>query len=62
MGKKITMNTQDNNMKVICAWCDREMGTEEGSDEIRYSVCRQCLAKFNIYPEEKYRDLIPESK
>jgi uncharacterized CHY-type Zn-finger protein len=56
------MNTQDKNVKVICAWCEREMGTEEGADEIRYSVCRQCLAKFNIYPEEKYRDLIPESK
>ena len=39
-------------MKVICAWCNKEMEDEDGQDEMRYSVCRDCLAKFKIFPKE----------
>jgi hypothetical protein len=37
-------------MKIICAWCDKEMGEDDTKGDIRYSVCRDCLAKFNIRP------------
>lgn len=40
-------------MKIICAWCDREMGIDEEKGDIRYSVCRDCLAKFNIPPAKE---------
>jgi len=49
-------------MKIICAWCDREMGTEERAGEVRFSVCRHCLAKFKIFPENREVNLVPEKK
>ena len=39
-------------VKIICAWCDKDMGDEEGSEDVRYSVCRTCLAKFNVLPQD----------
>lgn len=47
--------------KIICAWCDREIGTEEGNEDIRYSVCRTCLAEFHIFPDKIKTDGMPES-
>lgn len=44
-------------MKVICAWCNCLIGTEEGPDDVRYSVCKNCLSKFNIFPEKKEKGL-----
>jgi hypothetical protein len=40
-------------MKIICAWCDREMGSDDLKGDMRYSVCRDCLAKFNILPSRE---------
>jgi hypothetical protein len=47
------MMIQEKRVKIVCAWCNGEIGTEEGPGDVRYSVCRKCLAKFNIYPENK---------
>ena len=40
-------------MKIVCAWCDKDMGTDDEKGDIRYSVCRDCLAKFNILPAKE---------
>jgi hypothetical protein len=48
-------------VKIVCAWCDKEIEREEGPEDIRYSVCRKCLAKFNIYPEKREKEYIPEA-
>jgi hypothetical protein len=46
-------------MKVICAWCNILIRTEEGPDDTRYSVCKKCLSKFKIYPEKNQKALVP---
>jgi hypothetical protein len=46
-------------MKVMCAWCKSEIGTESGSDTVRYSVCKKCLAKFRIFPEDSEKENSP---
>jgi len=33
---------------VICGWCDRYLGTKEGSG-ISHGICQRCADKF--YPE-----------
>ncbi len=49
-------------MKIVCAWCDKDMGSEDGAEEIRYSVCTDCLKKFNVTPEKEKVPDKPENK
>jgi hypothetical protein len=49
-------------VKIVCAWCDKDMGTEEGEEDIRYSVCVECLKKFNITLENKKSEEKPDNK
>ena len=42
-------------MKVICAWCGKDMGEKngEGVKGISHSICEECLEKLKA--EEKSR-------
>ena len=34
-------------MKVICAWCNRELGEKEGPEEkVSHGMCRKCADRF----------------
>ncbi len=35
-------------MKVICAWCNKDMGEKGGNDveEISHGVCKECLTRL----------------
>lgn len=43
-------------VKVICAWCKKEIDNEPGQEGMRYSVCKSCLSRFDIFPEKKEDD------
>lgn len=32
-------------MTVICAWCDKQMGTKDGPDIVTHGICQECLDK-----------------
>jgi len=49
-------------LKIVCAWCDKDMGTDDEKGDIRYSVCRDCLAKFNILPAKENGTSTAESR
>jgi len=35
-------------MKVICAWCKKDLGTEEGpEDQISHGMCDECKVQFD---------------
>jgi len=35
-------------MKVICAWCKKDLGTEEGpEDQISHGMCDECKKKWD---------------
>ena len=40
-------------MKVVCAWCDKDMGEKDGKgvEGISHGICEECLAK--VLKEEK---------
>lgn len=33
-------------MRVICAWCKRDMGVKEGSAHVSHGMCPDCSARF----------------
>ena len=38
------MNKQEDNMKIICAWCNKTI--KEGDDiEVSHGICESCYAK-----------------
>ena len=42
-------------MKIVCAWCGKEMGEKNGKgiEGISHSICRECLAKLLAKMESK---------
>ncbi len=33
-------------MKVICAWCNKDMGEKGGKAGVSHGVCEECLTKL----------------
>jgi hypothetical protein len=52
---------REQTMKVICAWCGRELGhLEVGQDaQLTHGVCRTCRARF--FPAGKIKETGPQS-
>jgi transposase-like protein len=58
MGEKLTSITEEPiqeqaekpTIKIICAWCEKDMGTKEAGVEpegaVTHSICPGCLKKF----------------
>jgi hypothetical protein len=41
-------------MKVICGWCDRDMGEKLGPDNlISHGICKQCSDKIRQEMKDK---------
>ena len=42
-------------MKIVCAWCGKEMGEKDGEGEegVTHSLCEECLAKMEAEREEE---------
>jgi len=32
-------------MTVICAWCDKALGTKDGPDIVTHGICQECADK-----------------
>jgi DNA-directed RNA polymerase subunit RPC12/RpoP len=49
-------------MKIVCAWCGKEMGERdgEGVEGITHSVCSECSAKIEAQEEVDYMAKIKE--
>lgn len=42
-------------MKIVCAWCGKDMGEKdgEGIEGISHGVCEECLSKLDVEAENK---------
>lgn len=42
-------------MKIMCAWCDKEMGEKngEGLEGVSHSICGECLDKLEAEVENE---------
>ena len=42
-------------MKIVCAWCGKDMGEKdgEGIEGISHSICEECLSKLEAKVENK---------
>ena len=42
-------------MKIVCAWCGKDMGEKEarGAEGVTHSICKECLAKLMTKVESK---------
>ena len=50
-------------MKIVCAWCKKEMGNKDGDNEtITHGMCEQCETKFEKQIEELLGKHKPKTK
>ena len=42
-------------MKIVCAWCGKDMGEKNGKgvEGISHSICQKCLARLTAKVESK---------
>ena len=42
-------------MKIVCAWCGKDMGEKDGKsvEGVSHSICKECLAKLMTRVESK---------
>lgn len=42
-------------MKIVCAWCGREVGWKDGRGEkgVSHGLCRECLTRMEAAAAEK---------
>ncbi len=42
-------------MKIVCAWCGKDMGEKNGKgvEGISHSICQECLARLTAKVESK---------
>ena len=42
-------------MKVVCAWCGKDMGEKDGKGQkgISHGLCNECLYKMELKAENK---------
>ena len=42
-------------MKIVCAWCGKDMGEKDGKgiEGISHSICPKCLVKLLVKVESK---------
>ena len=45
-------------MKVVCAWCDKEMGEIDGGgvEGVSHGICEECLRKLEAKVEDRRGD------
>lgn len=44
-------------MKIVCAWCGKDMGEKDGAgvEGVSHSICEECLQKAEAEAENRIR-------
>ena len=55
MGIEIKTRVRRQEMKIVCAWCGKDMGEKDGKsvEGVSHSICKECLAKLMTRVESK---------
>jgi len=55
MGVEIKTRVRRQEMKIVCAWCGKDMGEKDskGVDGVTHSICKECSAKLMTKVESK---------
>lgn len=43
-------------LKVVCAWCGKELGEKEGPEGITHGICDNCLLRYFPHIYEKVKE------